>query len=87
VPLPEDVALDRDEIAAAVDQAEAEAAASGIHSPASTPFILARVAELTDGRSVRANLALIEQDARVAGEIASALAILDDGPKQRLRPS
>jgi pseudouridine-5'-phosphate glycosidase len=87
VPLPEDVALDRDEIAAAVDQAEAEAAASGIHGPASTPFILARVAELTDGRSVRANLALIEQDARVAGEIASALAILDDGPKQRLRPS
>ena len=61
VPLPDEVALPPDEVAAAVDQAEAEAAASGIHGPASTPFILSRVAELTTGRSVRANLALVEQ--------------------------
>lgn len=79
VPLPEDVALPADEVAAAVGQAEADAAVAGVHGPASTPFVLARVAELTDGRSVRANLALIERDAAVAGRIAVALAGLPAG--------
>jgi pseudouridine-5'-phosphate glycosidase len=74
VPLPADDALPFEEVGAAVDQAEAEAMRSGIHGPASTPFVLARVAELTAGRSVRANLALIERDAGVAGRIAVALA-------------
>ena len=76
VPLPEDVALPADEVAAAVEQAEADARAAGIHGPASTPFVLGRVAELTAGRSVRANLRIIEQDAAVAGRIAVALASL-----------
>jgi pseudouridine-5'-phosphate glycosidase len=76
VPLPEDLALPDGEVAAAVEQAEAEAAAAGIHGPASTPFVLGRVAALTDGRSVRANLALIERDASVAGQIAVARATL-----------
>ena len=44
----------------------------GIHGPAATPFVLARVAELTNGRSVAANLALIENNARVAAQIATA---------------
>ena len=76
VPLPPDLALPDEEVAAAVEQAEAEAAAAGIHGPASTPFVLGRVAALTGGRSVRANLALIERDASVAGQIAVALAEL-----------
>ena len=76
VPLPPEMALPDGEVAAAVEQAEAEAAAAGIHGPASTPFVLGRVAALTDGRSVRANLALIERDASVAGQIAVALAAL-----------
>ncbi len=74
VPLPSDIALPADEVAAAVEQAEAEAAEAGIHGPASTPFVLGRVAEITQGRSVRANLAIIERDASVAGRIAVALA-------------
>ena len=65
---------DYEEVAAAVEQAEAGAAKAGIHGPASTPFVLGRVAALTGGRSVRANLALIERDAGVAGLIAVALA-------------
>jgi pseudouridine-5'-phosphate glycosidase len=73
VPLPEELALPTGEVAAAVGEAEA-AAAAGVHGPASTPFVLARVAELTGGRSVRASLALIERDAHVAGRIAVALA-------------
>ena len=57
----------------AVDRATAEADAAGIHGPALTPWLLARIAELTDGASLRANTALIENDARVAGRLAAAL--------------
>ncbi len=74
VPLPDDVALPADEVAAAVEQAEAEAHRAGVHGPASTPFVLGRVAHITRGRSVRANLEIIRQDAAVAGRIAMALA-------------
>lgn len=73
VPLPEDAALPREEAEAAIAQALADATDAGIHGPAATPFVLARVAELTDGRSVQANLALIENNARVAAAIATAL--------------
>lgn len=76
VALPADVALSNAEVAAAVLQAEDEAALQGVHGPAATPFVLGRVAVITEGRSVRANLAIIEQDASVAGHIAVALAEL-----------
>jgi len=39
-----------------------------------TPFLLARIAELTGDRSLRANIALLKNNARVAAEIATALA-------------
>jgi pseudouridine-5'-phosphate glycosidase len=76
VPLAEDDALPAAEVEAAVERAEAEAAAAGIRGPASTPFVLSQVAALTGGRSVRANLSIIEQDARVAARIAVALAAI-----------
>ena len=60
VPVPADAALTRDEADRAIATAIAESEAAGIHGPAATPFVLARVAELTAGRSVAANLALIE---------------------------
>lgn len=73
-PLPPEVALPGPEVAAAVEQAEADALAADVHGPASTPFVLARVAELTAGRSVVANLEIIRRDALLAGRIAVALA-------------
>ena len=76
VPLPEADAIPRAEIEAAIDQAVRETDAAGIHGPASTPAVLARVAALTEGRSVKANLALIEHDAAIAAQIAVALAAL-----------
>jgi len=76
VPLPAESALPREEAERAIAQAVADSEAAGIHGPAATPFVLARVAELTGGRSVAANLALIENNARVAAEIASALAAI-----------
>ena len=73
-PLPVEIALPAEEVAAAVEQAEAEALEAGVHGPASTPFVLARVAHITGGRSVRANLEIIRRDAALAGRIAVALA-------------
>lgn len=74
VPPPADVALPSDEAEAAIRRAWDDAGAEGVHGPALTPFLLARVVELTGGRSLRANLALLERNAAVAGEIAVALA-------------
>jgi len=74
VPIPAGAALPREEAEAAIAQAESEAEAAGVDGPRSTPWVLARVADLTAGRSVRANLALIENNARVAAELATALA-------------
>ena len=76
VPVPPDAALSRAEAETAIAQAVADSEAASIHGPAATPWILARVAEFTAGRSVAANLALIENNARVAAEIAVALAAL-----------
>jgi pseudouridine-5'-phosphate glycosidase len=66
--LPDDVA--RDAVARAVEDAEA----AGITGPSVTPWLLARIAELTNGRSVPANTALIVNNARVAAQLAAALA-------------
>jgi pseudouridine-5'-phosphate glycosidase len=73
VPLPEDAALPRDVADAAIAQAIRDAEQAGIHGPASTPWVLDRVAQLTRGASVRANLALIENNASVAAQVAVAL--------------
>ena len=74
VPVPEDAALSLEAARSAVDQATTEADAAGVHGPAVTPWLLARIAELTDGASLRANTALIENDAAFAGRLAVALA-------------
>jgi pseudouridine-5'-phosphate glycosidase len=73
VPVPADLALPEAEARAAVAQANADAEKAGIHGPELTPWLLARIATITDGRSVRANTALIVNDARVAGRLAVAL--------------
>ena len=73
VPVPAADELPRAEAVAAIARASADAEAAGIHGPALTPWVLQRVAELTDGRSVRANVALIINDARVAGLLAAAI--------------
>ncbi len=74
VPVPAADELPQAEAEAAIAQATLEADAQGIHGAKVTPFILARVAELTEGSSRRANLALLIHNARVAGEISVALA-------------
>ncbi len=74
VPLPEADALPQDVAERAIVEAQRDADARGIHGGASTPFMLERIAVLTDGASVRANMALLINNARVGARIARALA-------------
>jgi pseudouridine-5'-phosphate glycosidase len=69
-PVPEDFALPRETMDAAIDQAVAEAEAQGITGKESTPFLLARVTELTGGESLETNIRLVENNARLAAQIA-----------------
>jgi pseudouridylate synthase len=73
VPVPADMALPDDVARDAVERAVADAEAAGIAGPALTPWLLARIAELTKGRSVPANTALIVNNARVAASLAASL--------------
>lgn len=74
VPVPIDESLDRDLINAVIETALAATAAAGIEGPAVTPHVLGAIAAATGGASVRANLALAENNARVAAELAVELA-------------
>jgi pseudouridine-5'-phosphate glycosidase len=69
-PVAEDVALSATEMDEALRAAEAEA--KDVHGAAVTPFLLSRLAALTNGRSLRANRALIVANARLAAEVAAA---------------
>ena len=73
-PPPSEHALEADGVEAAVQRALAEARDAGIHGGAVTPFLLAAVERETGGRSLEANLALLERNAALAGEIAVELA-------------
>jgi pseudouridine-5'-phosphate glycosidase len=73
VPPPADAALSRPEVESAVAGAYEQLETEKIAGPAVTPYLLARIAERTEGRSLRANLALLENNARVAGEIARVI--------------
>ena len=73
VPVPADKALSADIAEAAITQATFEAEAAEIGGKDITPFVLSRVSELTNGASMTANIALLINNARVAGEIALAL--------------
>ena len=72
-PIPAEHALDEDEIDAVIDEAIAEMGKRGITGKDTTPFLLARIAERTGGRSLAANIELVVNNARLAAEIAAAL--------------
>ncbi len=74
VPLPEADELPREQVETEINQALSEAAAKGVRGRALTPFLLGRLGELTGEASLRANLALLKNNAAVAARIALALA-------------
>ena len=71
-PIPEEYAMPLDVINAAIDQAIAECNDKGIHGKATTPFLLARVAEITGGDSLASNIQLVYNNAKVAALTAVA---------------
>jgi pseudouridine-5'-phosphate glycosidase len=73
-PIPAAFEIAADAIAPAITSAVAEAQSRGITGKKVTPFLLARLAEVTGGRSLRANIALVNHNARVAADIAVAYA-------------
>lgn len=73
VPCPAEAARPAKEMEEAIAQAVGEAEGKGLRGKALTPFLLARVSELTEGKSRTANLALLRNNARLAAEVASAI--------------
>ena len=69
-PIPEEYAMPLETITAAIDQAIAEAEEKGIHGKETTPFLLARVSELTGGNSLASNIQLVYNNARLAAKTA-----------------
>lgn len=78
-PIPEADAWEASAIEAFITQALADADAQGIAGKATTPFLLQRIFELTGGKSLQSNIALVKNNARVAADIAVALSGLVDG--------
>ena len=72
-PIPEEYSMDPDRINAAIEQALAEAAEKGVKGKATTPFLLAKVKELTGGDSLNSNIRLVYNNAALAAKTAKAL--------------
>jgi len=73
-PIPQSSEIIASEIAPVIEQAVAEATRLGISGKEVTPFLLAKLATVTGGRSLKANIALVKHNAQVAAEIARAFA-------------
>ena len=69
-PIPEEYAMPLEVITAAIDKAIAESVEKGIHGKETTPFLLARVSELTGGDSLASNIQLVFNNARLAAKTA-----------------
>jgi pseudouridine-5'-phosphate glycosidase len=75
-PIPEEYSMDPDCINGAIDEAVKEAEALGIHGKATTPFLLAKIKDITGGDSLEANIKLVLNNAALAAKTASELAKL-----------
>ena len=76
-PIPEEYAMPLDTINAAIEQALAECSEKGIHGKETTPFLLARVSQLTGGNSLASNIQLVYNNAKVAAQTAAAYSALN----------
>ena len=74
-PIPEEYSMDPAVINGAIEEALAQAAANGIHGKETTPFLLAKVKELTGGDSLDSNIQLVFNNARLAARTAACLSM------------
>ncbi len=81
-PIPQEHALDPEEIDAVIAAALAEMSTGGITGKQTTPFLLSRVAEVTEGRSLAANIQLVYNNAKLAAQIASEFSHLCAGGRE-----
>ena len=73
VPVPEEFEIPREQLEPAITAALAQAESEGVTGRELTPFLLSRLAQTSTGATLKANIALLENNARVAAEIAGAL--------------
>ncbi|MFT3893536.1 MAG: pseudouridine-5'-phosphate glycosidase [Anaerolineales bacterium] len=78
-PLSKEEAIPASEMEPFIEQANKEAQEKGVHGQGVTPFLLQRMAELTKGKSMRANLSLLLNNARLAAQIAKVIRNTDKG--------
>ncbi len=83
-PIPENAALPEELIEGAIHEAMRVAASAGIGGRDVTPFLLARIVDLTKGKSVDANVALVLSNARLAAKLAVVLQALQEQSKARV---
>lgn len=75
-PIPAEDEIPAEDIEAIIEQALADMDAQGIHGKEATPFLLGRIVEITDGASLKANIALVNNNARLGAQIACEFAAL-----------
>lgn len=75
-PIPEEAEIPRDELAPIIARATKDAETHGIHGKHLTPYLLQRIFELTDGRSLESNIALVLNNARLGARIAKEISAL-----------
>ena len=73
-PIPEEYSMDFDVINKAIDEAVAESKAKGIHGKETTPFLLAKIKDITGGDSLASNIRLVYNNAALAAKIAAGMA-------------
>lgn len=76
-PVPTDFAIPKEEMDVVIEEALRQADASNVSGKDNTPFVLAKIKELTKGKSIPANRALIESNVKRATIVARELAILE----------
>ena len=72
-PIPEKDSMDEEKINKAIEEALKEAEEKGIHGKETTPFLLSKVLEVTEGKSLEANIALVKNNAKLGAEVAKFL--------------
>ena len=75
-PIPEEYSMDHEVINKAIDEAIEEAKAAGIHGKETTPFLLAKIKDITGGDSLASNIQLVYNNARLAAKTAGELVAL-----------
>lgn len=86
-PIPQEAAIPRELMEDAIDRAIQDAEREGFTGSNNTPFVLQRIKEYTDGRSVEANLALVRSNVATAARVAECLSLmLKDGPSYDGKP-